>query len=521
VATGPRPVPALEEIIRPFGIADSGLAFAATGRRLSYHELAVRASTAAGQLHRAGVRPGTAVAMTIGNDLDSVVVALGVWAAGCTLVSIPPRPGHVAESHAQSMAAVLAAMPCETVVSDDGGNEPLPAIRNLSKAALAEPGPAGAGSAVVPAIALVQFTSGSVGLPKGVAVTRDRLAGHLDMIQRVLEYDRRRDRFYSWLPLYHDMGLIGFLLTALAGRIELTLAEPRSFALRPSSWLEGVASTRATATGAPNFAYRLAAQLPYDGPDLSQLRISLSGAERVHWPTLVDFHRAMEPFRFRWEALMPCYGSAENILGISTTPLGRGPTLGPDQHVCLGPPLEGVQIRLPEKGSRPGLIEIRGAWLFEGYYTTSGFAPTGEGWFDTGDEGFRHNGELHVLGRRAEVVSAAGRNVFAEDVESTAMLVGATHVRGCAAFRYGPDEDRFGVLVELAPRTGFSDAQVLSIGRNIRDAVRLSHGVRVSPVILTKPGTIRRTTSGKVQRRLSRQAYESGQLDRKLIAELQ
>jgi acyl-CoA synthetase (AMP-forming)/AMP-acid ligase II len=517
VATREPWVRPLAEIVRPFGITDTGLTLAATGFRLSYHELAVRVAAAAGRLHRAGVRPGAAVAMTIANDLPSIVSALGVWAAGCTLVSTPPRPGHLAESHAQRLAAVLSVIPCETVLTDAATPE-LSAMRSLDKAELAEPGPASSIEAGPPDIALIQFTSGSVGLPKGVAIAGWRLVGHVDAIRQALDYERHRDRFYSWLPLYHDMGLVGFLLTALAGRIELTLAEPRTFALRPSSWLEGVAATRATVTGAPNFAYRLAAQVPYDGLDLSSVRISLSGAERVHWQSLVDFHRAAQPWGLRWEALKPCYGSAENTLGITTTPAGRALVLGPDQHVSVGYPLAGVEVRVVGDGTEPGTIEIGGAWLFDGYYAADGFTPTGPGWFDTGDEGFSRDGELYVLGRRAEVVSAAGRNVFAEDVELTALLVGGTQVRGAAAFRFGPEQDRFGLLVELAPRTRPTEAE--EFGRAIKEAVRLSYGVRISPVILSKPGTIRRTTSGKVQRRLSREAYESGQLDRKLVAEV-
>jgi len=531
---GPR-VPAavlpLEDIVRPFAAGGRGIALVEEGARLalSYRGLAERTASAAARLRRGGVTPGALVAMTVTNDLPSILAVLATWASGATVVSLPPVPRNDRGWHARQFRPVLEAMGCALFVGDDDpGDDDLAAdapdapLRRIPKLALAqeEPRRVPLPDEAVPATALIQFTSGSVGTPKGVAIGAAALAGHVAVIIASGRYDGHADRIASWLPLYHDMGLIAMFLTGLAARMDQVIARPSSFATRPSSWLRMLSRERATVTAAPNFAYRLAAAVPYDEPlDLSRMRISISGGERLDWQTLMDFTATTAPMGFDAGALMPCYGLAEGIVAVTYTRQGRGPLRGPGGYISSGVPVAGVEVRAPA-GSVPRPIQLRGQWLFSGYHSADGFSPAGCDWFDTGDAGFIHEGELYVLGRRNEVLSMAGRNVFAEDVESVTHEACGQLVRACAAFRNPAASGKFGLVAEVNPRLVRDLDAARELARLIQASVNETLGTRLTPVLVARLGAIPRTTSGKVQRARCRSLYDSGQIGRRLITEL-
>jgi acyl-CoA synthetase (AMP-forming)/AMP-acid ligase II len=528
---GPAPSGALsvEEIVRPFGVRDRGVTFAGDGgnRFLSYHELATMTAAVATRLRRTGVRRGDRVGLTLGNDLPSVLALTGIWAAGATVVSVPVAPRRGASLHARYFGDLLTAAGCAFLLTADPAGP---------HAAMADPdGPRSLSLADVCAglsaesaaesdthadvsldgTALIQFTSGSVSAPKGVAVSAERLAGHMKALEQGLEIDGQRDRFVSWLPLYHDMGLLGLFLNGYAARAQIVLMQPRTFAFGPARWLTTMARTRGTVTGAPNFACRMAADVPYDeDADLSSVRLMLSGGERLNWQTLVDLHRTTEPHGLRWEALTPCYGMAESVVGTCAPPIGRGPVRGPDGHVSVGRPFGGLRAAAPD-GPPAGPIQLAGDWIFDGYHTADGFTPTTPGsWYDTGDDGFIHDGELYVLGRRGEVVHAAGRNIFAEDIEAAVYDASGHGVKVCAAFRLGAQQ-QFGLMIEIPGKPADSpDALAVAM----RAAVSAALGVRVHLVLVVRSGTIPRTTSGKVQRGQCRDLHARGELDRRLLA---
>ena len=306
------------------------------------------------------------------------------------------------------------------------------------------------------------------------------------------------DRLLSWLPLYHDMGLVAMFLTALCARADLVLMQPSSFAYGPARWLSALSAERATYTAAPDFAYRMAATVPY-GPelDLSSVRVALSGGERVSWRTCEGFLRAAEPHGFRPQALTPAYGLAENVVGVSAQ-MGI-PVQGPGDHVATGRPLPGVSVRAPE-GLPAGPLHIRGEHLFKGYYTVDGFDPAPAGdWYDTGDDGFIEDGQVYVVGRRAEVASIAGRNVFAEDIEASVRDTAGLGIATCAAFRMPGAMNQFGLMVEVPPHVVGAPDQIAELGARTRAAVRDAIGVRVQAVVLVRSSAIPRTPSGKVQ----------------------
>jgi fatty-acyl-CoA synthase len=523
----PRGAQSLEEIVRPFAVADRGVTFIgdAGSRTVSYRELAGMTAAVAARLRRAGVHRGDRVAVTLGNDLTSVLALLGIWAAGATVVSVPVAPRRGASLHARYFGALLPAAQCTFMLAADSGEIPAEAspggkdgprmvpLREVcggvsaEKETLTDVGLDGIG--------LIQFTSGSVTAPKGVAVSAARLAGHMDICGRALALDGHRDRVVSWLPLYHDMGLLALFLNAFAARADLVLMPPTTFAFGPSRWLTALARTRATITGAPNFAYRTAAGVPYDsGLDLSSARVLMCGGERLNWQTLLDFHGATEPLGLRWEALMPCYGMAESIVASTGMPLGHGPVRGPGGHVSVGRPFGGLRVEAPD-GLPAGPIRLAGDWVFDGYHTVDGYTRTPPGaWFDTGDEGFVHDGDLYVLGRRDEVVHAAGRNIFAEDIETAVYDAGGRGVKACAAFRLDAVGQRFGLMIEVPGRPQHSPD---ALAVEMRAAVSAALGVRVHTVLVVRPGTIPRTTSGKVQRARCRDLHAAGGLARRLL----
>ncbi|MEV0031504.1 AMP-binding protein [Nocardia sp. NPDC050793] len=520
----PRP---LDETIRTFDVRDRGISFLGAGgrERVGYADLAARSAVVAKRLHRHGVDEGDMVAVSLSNDLGSVLVLLGIWTAGATAVSLPPRTAKGSDWYVRRFSPVLRTMGCEFVVVDEvAGADPaaFPELRSMSRASLVAEGddPRGPADWRAPDTALIQFTSGSVGLPKGVAISAFALAAHLESMAQAVELDGDRDRVVSWLPLYHDMGLVAMFMAGLSRRAEQVLAPPATFALQPGSWLAMLAAERATITAAPSFAYRLAAGVAYESPlDLSSVRLSINGGERIDWQTLLDFHAVAGPMGFRWEAIAPAYGLAEGTVAVTLNALGRGPVQGPDGHVALGRPLPGVEVQTTGESSGP--VWIRGMSAFSGYHTENGFvAKEDEEWFDTGDDGFTADGELFVVGRRAEVLSVGGRNIFAEDIESVTREAARGLVHVCAAFRNAAQDQRFGLIIETDPSSPEGQASPAELAKHVRATVTRTLGTRLTPILVVSPGTIPRTTSGKVQRSRCRTAIGDGKFGARVLAEL-
>jgi acyl-CoA synthetase (AMP-forming)/AMP-acid ligase II len=528
--SGP-PVPAgalrLEQVVRPFGERTRGITIIDGPRRqtLSYDELAGRAAAVAAKLRGLGVRPGDRVAATADNDLDSVLLLMGIWSAGAAFVSVPRPSRRDTGQFAERFGRLLASCGCGFVVVDEPGSKlaalgaavgGLAAPRLIPAAELRDlPVSHRDEAAEIGDLALIQFTSGSVSAPKGVAVSPQALAQHVHMIGHEAGVGPE-DRLVSWLPLYHDMGLIAMFLNALYHRADLVLMPPSAFAFGPSRWLATLAAERGTFTAAPDFAYRMAAVVPYDaGLDLSCVRMALCGGERVSWRTMQDFLRATGPLGFRPQAVVPVYGLAENVAAVSSEK--EALIRGPGDHVSAGIPIGGVAIQAPE-GLPAGPVRIRSEYLFQGYYTVDGFDPApADGWYDTGDDGFIADGRLYVVGRRAEVASIAGRNVFAEDIEAAVRDAADLGLRTCAAFRMPGQAQQFGLMAEVPVPAGSAPDELAELGARIRAAVTQAIGVRLAAVLLVRTATIPRTPSGKVQRAHCRALHAEGRLGRRLL----
>ena len=399
-------------------------------------------------------------------------------------------------------------------------------------------------------LAFLQYTSGSTAEPKGVMVSHGNLLHNLEMIRRGFGVTAESS-IVSWLPPYHDMGLIGGILQPLYAGADVTLMSPMHFLQRPLRWLAAVARFGATISGGPNFAYDLCVQKcaadEVAALDLSRWQVAFDGAEPIRGETLDRFAAAFAGRGFRREAFFPCYGLAEATLMVScgsppreerfaAAALERDaavvvPVVEPAAHrlVGSGAPADGLRVVVvdPQTGeSRAddavGEIWVSGPSVAQGYWekpeeSAATFAARlagGDGPFlRTGDLGFLHDGELFVTGRRKDLIIVRGRNLYPQDVERT---VEACHpalrsaVGAAFSVKVG-GEERLAIAHELtrSQRHAPQDEVVAAI----RAAVGAEHDVAVHAVALLKPGTLPKTSSGKVRRRATRELFLKGELE--------
>ena len=414
-------------------------------------------------------------------------------------------------------------------------------------------------------IAFLQYTSGSTGRPKGVMLSHTNLLANLEVTRERFVGDATETHVVSWLPPYHDMGLIGALLQPLYSGFGATFMSPVAFLKRPGRWLRAISTYRATLAGAPNFAYdlcinKVSAQ-EREGLDLSAWRLAFSGAEPVRAETIERFSREFAPYGFRRSAFYPCYGLAEATLFVSgaaeetepvllrvradalaehrVVPAGEDPdaedTSAEDTSaetrmlVGCGTPATAHEVAIvdPETGQRVpgdqvGEIWVAGPSIARGYWErpeesektfAARLAGTGEGPFlRTGDLGFLRGGELFVTGRAKDVIIIAGRNHYPQDIEATVERADpALRAGGGAACSVDvDDEERLVVIQEVAGSPKSLDPQRAIAA--IRAAVAEEHGIQVHDVVLIKKGGILKTSSGKLQRSACRKAFLEGTL---------
>lgn len=406
-------------------------------------------------------------------------------------------------------------------------------------------------------LAFLQYTSGSTGSPKGVMVTHGNILSNEEMIHDAFQL-RDNDVGLGWLPLFHDMGLIGQVLAPIYAGIPSILMSPAAFLQKPIRWLRAIAKYRATISGGPNFAYELCLRkIPPEERetlDLSSWRVAFNGAEPIRATILDEFARAFAPCGFRREAFLPCYGMAEATLMVSAGPAHEAPvvlpvdgealekrqrvmrTLASDANarslVGCGTPnpgaLLGQQVLIvnPKTATRCqpheiGEIWVAGPHVAKGYWNRSEvsretfdahLADTGQGPFlRTGDLGFLRNGELLVTGRLNDLIVLNGRNLYPQDIEWTiehshpALALG-----GAAAFSVDTGAAEQLVVVQaLAYRQKPDLDAVLGC---IRQAIAETHEASVHEIVLIKPGSLPKTSSGKVQRQGTRTQYLTGAL---------
>ncbi len=381
-------------------------------------------------------------------------------------------------------------------------------------------------------VAFLQYTSGSTGSPKGVVVTHANLLDNLEKI-RLAFGQTPESVVVGWLPLFHDMGLIGNVLQPCFVGSDCVLMSPAAFLQKPARWLQAIHRFRGTTSGGPNFAYDLCARSVGPevraGLDLSSWSVAFNGAEPVRAETLRRFAEAFAPCGFRRSAFVPCYGLAEATLLVTAargaaddSPVSCG-ALPPGGEVLVVDPEAGV----PSAGEAVGEIWVSGPSVAAGYWnrpeetreTFGAVLQDGRGhplrYLRTGDLGFVRGGELVVTGRLKDLIILRGRNLYPQDVELTAEQAHpALRAGGGAAFSVEEQgEERLVVVFEVGREAGRHPGELSTIADAIRRAVAEEHGVRVAGVALVRTGTIPKTSSGKIRRRECRARYLDGGLE--------
>jgi acyl-CoA synthetase (AMP-forming)/AMP-acid ligase II len=528
-------------------------------RRLPWPQLVARAEEVAGGLHALDIAPGERVALLFPTGEAFLAAFLGALRAGAVPVPLPPpsRLGHLAEQQ-RRLAAMLAAATPRLLLADEPLLPLLAALTTaapppLAARALAEL-PSGATLATDvddDAPGLVQFSSGTTAAPKPVLLSRRALAVQARLLNAFWPDGAETDadgtplvhRGFSWLPLHHDMGLVGGLLPALERPADLALLPPEAFVARPALWLRGIARTRATVSPAPNFAFAHALRRVRDeelaGVDLSRWRHALCGAEAVSPQTLEAFAGRFARWGLRKQALTAVYGLAEAGLAVTFGALAAPPTVRrfarrpllagravPDETgrevAGVGLPLPGFAVAVRDEDGRDlaagrvGSVWVRGPSLMEGYLDDP--QATGRalcaGWLDSGDLGFvDERGELFLVGRQKDLVIVRGRNHAPEEIEEAAARVAGVRAGGVAALGWLPERGAEEELLLLVERERGDEVDgTAGIVRACRDAVRAAVGVEPARVSVLAPGALPRTSSGKLRRGEALRRWLAGEL---------
>jgi 1-acyl-sn-glycerol-3-phosphate acyltransferase len=526
-------------------------------RAYTYPELVAEARSLAAGMAQAGVGRGHRVALMLPTGMDFVAAFFAaLWLGAVPVPLYPPWRADQAEEFVARQSAILENARLSLLVTSSRAWTATRILRlhapSVRAAALPEelrrPGGPEPVTLSPEDVALIQYTSGSTGSPRGVVLTHAALLANIRAFGKGLEIGPR-EVFVSWLPLYHDMGLIGALLGGIYFGVPTVLMGPQDFLARPSRWLWAIHSYRASMTVAPNFAYQICLRKIPDeelvGLDLSCLRVAANGAEMVRPETLEGFARRFAPYGLREEALLPCYGLAEAALAVALPPVGRKPRVDRVQRerlekeslawparpgedalafVSCGRALPGMEIRVvDERGRRleerqVGRLEFRGPSALREYFrnpeATAAIRRPG-GWIDTGDLAYLAEGELYLTGRIKDMIVVAGRNLYPQDVEETVGRVEGVRP-GCVAAFSVPDPESAGealVVVAETRQTGPSERARLE--QAIRRQVTAALGLPPLAVVVAGPGTVPKTPSGKIRRSECRRRYLAGELVRR------
>ena len=524
---------------------------------ITYGALWHRARAVAAGLRDRQVGRGDTVAIMLRTEEAFFHTFFGVLLAGGVPVPVyPPFRRDLIEDYARRQVGILQNASARAIITFPEAvrvaallRSRVPSVRHIVTAedlVHAElVGSISAGGPHEPA--LIQYTSGSTGAPKGVLLSHANLLANIRAIGEAIQL-RPDDVAVSWLPLYHDMGLIGSWLGALYFGIPIAILSPLAFLARPARWLHAIHAHRATVSAAPNFAFDLCTRRITDeeisGLDLSSWRLALNGSEPVSPATIDRFSRRFAPWGFQAHAMCPVYGLAEASVALTIPPPGAGPRIdtvarepfqqagravpagadepAPLHHVSCGPPLPRHQVRVVDREGRPlgereeGRIEFCGPSVTEGYWRNPSAtrAARRDGWMDSGDLGYWADGELFITGREKDLIKKSGRNLYPQEVED--IVGGIPGIRkGCVA-AFGVHDPSVGTerLVVVAETRAREPAEREHLRAAVMDGVVAALGVPADVVVIADPHAVLKTSSGKVRRSATRAAYLQGVMGR-------
>lgn len=523
-------------------------------KTVRYADLWREANNVAAILRHHALEPGQAVALMLPTGTDFFAAFAGIWLAGGVPVPIyPPLRIAQIEEHLKRQAGILdnaAAVLLITVPEARNAGRflqsRLPRLRHvLTTGQFQAPARHVRMERSASDVALLQYTSGSTGNPKGVVLCHANLLANVRAMGRALQVGPS-DVFVSWLPLYHDMGLIGAWMGTMYFGIPLVLMSPLAFIARPHRWLLAIHRFRGTLSAGPNFAYELCAHKIADadieGLDLGSLRFTCNGAEPVSAATIDAFTRRFAPYGFRAEAMAPVYGLAECSVGLTFPPLGRTPRIDhidgkalrsrsvavpvPADHpdalhmIGCGFPLAGHEVRIVDDSAheagerRLGRLQFRGPSATQGYFHNpeATAALLDRGWRNSGDYAYLADGEVFIAGRAKDLIIRAGRNIYPYDLEQAIGELEGVRAGAVAVFGSrdpARDIERLVVLAETRLREPGKRA---ALRRQIEQVA--SDLVQIPPddVVLAPPRSVLKTSSGKIRRSACREAYEQGEI---------
>jgi len=524
---------------------------------VSWRQLHDEALVAAASLQARGVAPGDHVAILAPTSRALVTAIQGCWLAGAAsmVLPLPMRMGSLEEFVNQTRGrirqgdAVLvliddALAPFYDVVPGDPPTAPLgalmpgrPGARRADDALLAPPDSE--------RLVILQYTSGSTSEPKGVMIPDRVLGANLDAIATAADVAPDRDVTISWLPLYHDMGLVGLLALPMTLGLNHVQAAPQDFMAHPGHWMEWISEFGGTATAGPNFAWVLATRAlkRMSGLDLSSMRVALSGAEPIDPDAVEAFVAEAGRFGFKPGAVFCAFGMAEVAIGGTFPPPGRGMVVdvvdrfvletkgdvidagpaddadGADdaraRHIPrLGFPVPGLEMRIcdPASGTvlaerQVGELELRGTSVTPGYYGRPELSAEvfHDGWLRTGDLAYTIDGELAMCGRIKDVIIVGGRNVYPMDIERAAGEIDGVRAGNVIAFGVEGYKGKETLVVVAEAKAAAGQLDVLR--HAVHDRCVQVVGLPPRDVMLVAPGTLPKTSSGKLQRAKCREQY--------------
>ena len=522
---------------------------------ITYAQLRETALAVSGGILDAGATPGSRVALMLPTCAGFLHAFFGILYAGCVPVPIypPARPSQLAD-HLRRQAVILANAGAEFLVTvpearvlADFLRSKVASLRSVEtvEGLRGRGGAEAARARAAGDIAFLQYTSGSTGDPKGVVLSHANLLANIRAMGRAMDVDPGRDLFVSWLPLYHDMGLIGAWLGSLHFAVPVSIMSPLIFLARPESWLWEIHARRATLSGAPNFAFDLCVgridDSAIEGLDLSSARMVVNGAEPVRAASVRAFCERFAAHGFDPGALAPVYGLAESSVGLAFPKPGRGlladrvdrteliersravpVTTGHEdaiEVVACGSPLPGHQFRVVDDSGREVPERRQGRLQFNGPSSTVGYHENAEAtrdlfdgdWLETGDLAYVAGGEVYLTGRIKDIIIRGGRNIHPHELEAAVGDLPGIR-RGCVAVFAAAGPDRAEQLVVVA-ETREEDGPARDRMRQSIEAAAVDiAGIAPDDVVLAPPRAVLKTSSGKLRRAATRARYLEGRL---------
>lgn len=467
-------------------------------------------------VHVHGLAVGERVLLAFPTSHAFISAFLAVQIAGGIPIPVPKPAGLAARAEALRLQNIVASSGARLLLTDEEwATDLLPAQAARGDLAIVVDGgaaPAGPRLATRPQrVAFVQYTSGSTASPRGVVVDGDAAVAQFAALTHALS-PTRSDVGVSWLPMFHDMGLVGCLLMPMVVGFDMVFLQPSTFLRRPARWLRALSDHRGTFAAGPTSAYALAAERvradELDGVDLSALRIALHGAEPVRAAGVRAFEERFAQHGFRATSTTPAYGLAEATLAVALAPPGRGARFA-DAGCVIGPAVHGARVAVADDGE----IVVDAPFVAAGYLDDAaaservfGRAPDGTRRLLTGDVGAFVDGGLVVVGRKKDLIITRGKKVAAEDVEAVVEGVRGVRAHGAIAFAVPAAASAGeGVVVVVALDAGKDvDVDASAVVGRVKDAVGDALGVAVVDVNVVKAGALPRTTSGKKQRSAAR-----------------